>query len=76
MEPLQALTRCGSSRRGACRPRLQAACSLHQLLVARDRGYRLAALYSSADGFAVYRRLGFAELFRAELYVWESCGAR
>jgi ribosomal protein S18 acetylase RimI-like enzyme len=46
---------------------------LQPLLDARDQGYRHAALFSTEEGFSVYRRLGFADTgARINRYLWRA----
>lgn len=50
-----------------------AAITLQPLLLARDQGYRHAALFSTEEGFPVYRRLGFADTgARINRYLWRA----
>jgi GNAT superfamily N-acetyltransferase len=44
------------------------AMTTHALREARDRGYRFGTLQATAMGFPVYRRLGFREYTRFEIY--------
>jgi len=47
-----------------------AAVTLTALQEARDLGYTVGVLGSSEMGYPVYRRLGFEEYCRIELYEW------
>ena len=50
-----------------------AAITLAPLLIARDEGVRHAALFSTEDGHAVYRRLGFRDIpGRINRYLWRA----
>lgn len=50
-----------------------AAITLRPLLLARDLGYRHAALFSTEKGFSVYQRLGFADTgARINRYLWRA----
>ena len=50
-----------------------AAITLQPLLLARDEGFRHAALFSTEEGFAVYRRLGFVDTgARINRYLWRA----
>jgi GNAT superfamily N-acetyltransferase len=50
-----------------------AAITLHPLLLARDEGYRHAALFSTEQGYPVYRRLGFVDTgVRINRYLWRA----
>ena len=50
-----------------------AAITLRPLLLARDEGFRHAALFSTEEGFPVYRRLGFADTgARINRYLWRA----
>lgn len=43
---------------------------VHALREARDRGYRVAVLTSSADGFNAYERIGFRTYCTVQRYRW------
>lgn len=47
-----------------------AAMTVAPLIEARDMGYRIGALQSSAMGYGVYQRLGFREYCRLRQFVW------
>jgi GNAT superfamily N-acetyltransferase len=50
-----------------------AAITLKPLLLARDDGYRHAALFSTEMGYPVYRRIGFADTgARINRYMWRA----
>ena len=42
---------------------------------AQQRGYVHAILLSSAMGYSVYQKLGFEEIFKAQVYVWQNSAA-
>lgn len=44
--------------------------TLEPLLMEKERGCRLAALFSSSVGFPLYQRLGFHEQTKLSYYVW------
>ena len=50
---------------------LGAAVTLHPLLDARAKGYRVGTLQSSVMGFKVYQHLGFKEVCRMNHYSWK-----
>jgi GNAT superfamily N-acetyltransferase len=47
------------------------AVTLATLLVARMLGYRIGILQASKRGYGVYRRLGFQDLGKLSLYLWD-----
>jgi predicted acetyltransferase len=51
-----------------------AALTAAPLIEAREMGYRIGTLQSSAMGYGVYQRLGFREYCRLRQFVW--MGAR
>jgi GNAT superfamily N-acetyltransferase len=51
---------------------LGAAVTLHPLLDARAKGYRVGTLQSSDMGYRVYQRLGFKEVCRMNHYYWQT----
>ncbi|MDQ7842592.1 MAG: hypothetical protein QN141_00675 [Armatimonadota bacterium] len=54
---------------------LGGAMSLMPLLEARQIGYHIGVLQSSAMGFPVYRRLGFQQVCQVEHYYWAEASA-
>jgi GNAT superfamily N-acetyltransferase len=50
---------------------LGAAVTLHPLLDARAKGYRVGTLQSSVMGYKVYQHLGFKEVCRMNHYSWQ-----
>jgi ribosomal protein S18 acetylase RimI-like enzyme len=55
---------------------LGTAITLAPLLEARRLGYQVGALTASSLGYGVYKRLGFKEMARIPVYVWEPDRAR
>ncbi len=49
---------------------LAAAITWHTLREARAMGERVAALQSSPEGYRVYQRLGFREIYQQHNYAW------
>lgn len=49
-----------------------AAVTLAPMLEARQRGYRISILQASHLGYPVYRRLGFQEYGKLNIYLWEN----
>jgi ribosomal protein S18 acetylase RimI-like enzyme len=57
----------------AQRKGIGAAMTLKPLLEARDEGFRHAVLFSSEEGYSVYRRLGFVDTgARINRYMWRA----
>jgi GNAT superfamily N-acetyltransferase len=55
----------------ARRQGIGAAITLEPLLEARRLGYRIGTLMASPMGYNVYRRLGFQEMCRMPVYLWQ-----
>jgi predicted acetyltransferase len=49
-----------------------AAITLAPLLEARRLGYRISILQASHLGYKVYRRLGFQDYSKLNIYLWEN----
>ena len=63
------MTTPGSRRLG-----IGGAITLAALKDARDLGYRVGVLGSSEAGIGMYRRLGFAEYCKIDIYEWQAPG--
>jgi GNAT superfamily N-acetyltransferase len=48
------------------------AVTLASLLIARRLGYRIGILQASKQGYSVYRRIGFQDVGKLSVYLWES----